>query len=197
MAAGAQAAAALDAADGSSIGGLTDQINEVRGFSFRWLCLRHDACVLDCHSEGLTSSCGGWRSSWALTMELRSKTGGKQPESFQNGPARKQPSQVLAYICTHCASSLPTWRSCHRYCGIHVPASVVKCIQSGKWFCNGRITGTASCIVTHLVRPRTEPSPTHSEPMLCPLLCQEIELHFAALHQAVHGGYRYVSMLHD
>ena len=25
-------------------------------------------------------------------------------------------------------------------------------MKSGKWFCNGRVTGTASCIVTHLVR---------------------------------------------
>ena len=38
-----------------------------------------------------------------------------------------------------------------RYCGIHSPASVVKCVKSGKWFCNARVTGTASCIVTHLV----------------------------------------------
>lgn len=38
-----------------------------------------------------------------------------------------------------------------RYCGIHSAASVVKCVKTGKWFCNGRVTGTASCIVTHLV----------------------------------------------
>ncbi len=38
-----------------------------------------------------------------------------------------------------------------RYCGIHNAACVVKCVKSGKWFCNGRVTGTASCIVTHLV----------------------------------------------
>ena len=28
---------------------------------------------------------------------------------------------------------------------------MVKCVKSGKWFCNARVTGTASCIVTHLV----------------------------------------------
>jgi regulator of nonsense transcripts 1 len=39
-----------------------------------------------------------------------------------------------------------------RYCGIHSAASVVKCVKSGKWFCNARVTSTASCIVTHLVR---------------------------------------------
>ncbi len=42
------------------------------------------------------------------------------------------------------------WLLC-RYCGIHNAACVVKCVKSGKWFCNGRVTGTASCIVTHLV----------------------------------------------
>ena len=39
-----------------------------------------------------------------------------------------------------------------RYCGIHVPASVVKCVSTGKWFCNGRVLGSASCIVAHMVR---------------------------------------------
>ena len=38
------------------------------------------------------------------------------------------------------------------YCGIHNPACVVKCLTTGKWFCNGRVTGTASCIITHLVK---------------------------------------------
>ena len=39
-----------------------------------------------------------------------------------------------------------------RYCGIHNPACVVKCLTTGKWFCNGRAAmGTASCIITHLV----------------------------------------------
>ena len=42
-------------------------------------------------------------------------------------------------------------RRCCSYCGIHNPACVVKCLTSGKWFCNGRVTGTAACIVTHLV----------------------------------------------
>jgi len=41
-----------------------------------------------------------------------------------------------------------------RYCGIHNPAAVVKCLNSGNWFCNGRIHGSASasCIIVHLVR---------------------------------------------
>ena len=46
-----------------------------------------------------------------------------------------------------------------RYCGIHNPAAVVKCLTTGNWFCNGRIHGTASasCIIVHLVR-RSLPS---------------------------------------
>lgn len=44
-------------------------------------------------------------------------------------------------------------RTLCRYCGIHSASCVVKCVKTGKWFCNGRVTGTASCILTHLVRP--------------------------------------------
>jgi regulator of nonsense transcripts 1 len=48
--------------------------------------------------------------------------------------------------------AVPEW-ACS-YCGIHNPACVVKCLTSGKWFCNGRISGSASCIVTHLVKAK-------------------------------------------
>lgn len=49
--------------------------------------------------------------------------------------------------CSQACTCLPLCR----YCGIHSPASVVRCLTSGKWFCNGRIQASASCIVTHLV----------------------------------------------
>ena len=55
------------------------------------------------------------------------------------------PSLLLCMQALHCE---------FRYCGVHNPACVVKCLTTGKWFCNGRITGTASCIITHLVHPR-------------------------------------------
>ena len=42
--------------------------------------------------------------------------------------------------------------ACCRYCGIHSASCVVKCVKTNKWFCNGRVTGTASCILTHLVK---------------------------------------------
>lgn len=54
---------------------------------------------------------------------------------------------------------LPEWACA--YCGIHNPASVVKCCSTGKWFCNGRMGSSGSCIVVHLVRSR----------------CREVQLH--------------------
>ncbi|KAI0797466.1 RNA helicase-domain-containing protein [Abortiporus biennis] len=39
------------------------------------------------------------------------------------------------------------------YCGIHSPASVVKCLICSKWFCNSRGNTSASHIVNHLERP--------------------------------------------
>eukprot|EP00882_Tetradesmus_deserticola_P015361 GHRQ01016364.1.p1 GENE.GHRQ01016364.1~~GHRQ01016364.1.p1 ORF type:complete len:161 (-),score=25.81 GHRQ01016364.1:656-1138(-) len=41
---------------------------------------------------------------------------------------------------------------CCRYCGVHNPSCVVKCIYTGKWFCNARMGSSGSCIVVHLVR---------------------------------------------
>lgn len=42
----------------------------------------------------------------------------------------------------------------HRYCGVRNPACVVKCLSSGKWFCNGRANKSGSCIVLHLVKSK-------------------------------------------
>ena len=40
-----------------------------------------------------------------------------------------------------------------KYCGIHNPASVVRCLKTGKWFCNSSSNKFAgSCIINHLVR---------------------------------------------
>jgi hypothetical protein len=38
-----------------------------------------------------------------------------------------------------------------RYCGVHNPSCVVKCLYTGKWFCNARMGSSGSCIVVHLV----------------------------------------------
>lgn len=50
------------------------------------------------------------------------------------------------------------------YCLNHDPACVVKCLESGKWFCNGRPRGsTASCIIHHLVRSRNKTVCLHED----------------------------------
>jgi regulator of nonsense transcripts 1 len=56
---------------------------------------------------------------------------------------------------------LPEW-ACS-YCGISNPASVVRCISTNKWFCNGRTAGTASCIITHLVKSRNKEVALHKQ----------------------------------
>ena len=53
------------------------------------------------------------------------------------------------------------------YCGIHTPASVVRCNACQKWFCNSRHgTGSASHIITHLVRARHKEVGLHPESAL-------------------------------
>lgn len=110
---------------------------------------------------------------WLCSSTLTTRRA-QRAEKRRNGPARA-PFDLLISTCplrvrqAHVActrrlcirSSVARQHSIQgcavgdaaRYCGIHSPASVVKCVKSGKWFCNARVTGTASCIVTHLVIP--------------------------------------------
>jgi hypothetical protein len=54
--------------------------------------------------------------------------------------------------------------ACHSYCGIHNPATVVRCVATGKWFCNSRpATLPASCIVYHLVRSKHKEVSLHKD----------------------------------
>ena len=46
---------------------------------------------------------------------------------------------------------------------MHNPACVVKCLSTGKWFCNGRAAGPAACIVTHLVKGRYRDVALHKD----------------------------------
>lgn len=55
-------------------------------------------------------------------------------------------------IVSESASFPPT-----RFCGIHTPSSVCKCLTTNKWFCNARINSSASCIIHHLVRDANQP----------------------------------------
>jgi regulator of nonsense transcripts 1 len=41
-----------------------------------------------------------------------------------------------------------------RYCGIHAPSTVVKCLACSKWFCSARGNTSSSHIINHLVRAR-------------------------------------------
>ena len=50
-----------------------------------------------------------------------------------------------------------------RYCGIHSPNSVVKCLTCDKWFCAARVNGKSSHIVHHLVRARHKEVQLHPE----------------------------------
>jgi len=50
---------------------------------------------------------------------------------------------------------LPEWACA--YCGVSNPACVVRCLKTGKWFCNGWQHGcSASCAVFHLVRSKSK-----------------------------------------
>ena len=49
-----------------------------------------------------------------------------------------------------------------RYCGIHDPACVAKCVETGKWFCNAAAGSGGSHLVHHLVRAR----------------CHQVQLHY-------------------
>src|SRR5882724_6335610 len=64
-------------------------------------------------------------------------------------------------VCpTHPSLTLLTLLS---YCGIHSPASVVKCLICSKWFCNSRGNTSASHIVNHLVRAKHKEVILHAE----------------------------------
>eukprot|EP00955_Chlamydomonas_euryale_P105192 365621-Chlamydomonas_euryale.AAC.4 len=44
------------------------------------------------------------------------------------------------------------------YCGVSNAACVVKCLNTGKWFCNGKVHRAGSCIVMHLVKSKNKVS---------------------------------------
>jgi hypothetical protein len=50
------------------------------------------------------------------------------------------------------AQPVPVAEHACSYCGVQNPACVVKCLGTGKWFCNGKVNRSGSCIILHLVR---------------------------------------------
>mmetsp|Transcript_11431 Transcript_11431/g.21131 ORF Transcript_11431/g.21131 Transcript_11431/m.21131 type:complete len:1051 (-) Transcript_11431:482-3634(-) len=66
------------------------------------------------------------------------------------------------YVDHYDEHSLPPF-AC-RYCGIHDPASVARCVESNKWFCNSvGAGGGGSHLVHHLVRSRSNQVQLHPE----------------------------------
>mmetsp|Transcript_10452 Transcript_10452/g.22457 ORF Transcript_10452/g.22457 Transcript_10452/m.22457 type:complete len:1073 (+) Transcript_10452:83-3301(+) len=66
------------------------------------------------------------------------------------------------YVDHYDENSLPPY-AC-RYCGIHDPASVARCVESNKWFCNATCSGGGgSHLVHHLVRSRSNQVQLHPE----------------------------------
>jgi regulator of nonsense transcripts 1 len=49
------------------------------------------------------------------------------------------------------------------YCGLSDQSCVVKCVESGKWFCNGRGNTSASHIIQHLVRSKNKTVSLHPD----------------------------------
>lgn len=50
-----------------------------------------------------------------------------------------------------------------KYCGIHSPASVVKCVTCNRWFCNSRGNTSGSHIINHLVRAKHKEVSLHPD----------------------------------
>ena len=66
------------------------------------------------------------------------------------------------YVDHYDEANLPPY-AC-RYCGIHDPASVARCVESNKWFCNAvGAGGGGSHLVHHLVRSRSNQVQLHPE----------------------------------
>jgi len=81
------------------------------------------------------------------TAELKFDDLDDMAEEFEN---TFDPKNLPEYAC--------------RYCGIHDPASVMKCRGDGKWFCNSRLPGLpSSCIILHLVRAKQKEVQLHPE----------------------------------
>ena len=50
------------------------------------------------------------------------------------------------------------------YCGIHDPNCVVKCVATGKWFCNGKgVNEYGSHIILHLVKSKNKQIELHPQ----------------------------------
>lgn len=116
------------------------------------------ACSLPAFAAALTGCWGPacWRGMPQLCFAVAATVASWPSSHVPSFPHLHPPSKP-----TRVAAAPPS-RSCS-YCGIHNAACVVKCLTTGKWFCNGRVTGTASCIVTHLVKAKLREVSLHKD----------------------------------
>lgn len=71
-------------------------------------------------------------------------------------------TKVYSTVDHYNEEALPVY-AC-RYCGIHDPACVAKCVETDKWFCNASTGGgSSSHLVHHLVRSRSHQIQLHPE----------------------------------
>ncbi|GLB34623.1 putative AAA domain containing protein [Lyophyllum shimeji] len=106
----------------------------------------------------------------ASSVDLSSLSISDYQSVAENGHAHNHPSRgaldedfdaVLDDLKDEGVVDLPP-HACS-YCGIHSPASVVKCLICSKWFCNSRGNTSASHIVNHLVRAKHKEVILHAE----------------------------------
>jgi regulator of nonsense transcripts 1 len=93
------------------------------------------------------------RESAALEAEFReqmSPSAGGKGKALSTTAAPWEPSGALPpHACA--------------YCTAHNPSSVVRCVRTGKWFCNGRGGTSGAHIVQHLVRSKCKEVCLHPE----------------------------------
>ena len=77
-------------------------------------------------------------------------------EDDKNEYNEEEDENPYANINHYDESALPEF-AC-RYCGIHDPACVAKCVESDKWFCNGTVAASASSAGTSNRRSHKSPS---------------------------------------
>lgn len=86
----------------------------------------------------------------------------EEEEEEDDGSSGLSDDDPALYLDPYDEGSLPP-HAC-RYCGIHDPACVAKCVETKKWLCNAMCAGGGgSHLVNHLVRSRSNQVQLHPE----------------------------------
>ena len=97
-------------------------------------------------------------------LDLDSGDDDESDEDDESSDASSQLSddEGYDYLDPYDEANLPEY-AC-RYCGVHAPASVATCVDTGKWLCNAPCSfGGGSHLVNHLVRSRSNQVQLHPE----------------------------------